>query len=118
MFASTKHMTKPVIMSVKEVPRPTVRSTAIIRTPEWTHIQVHPGSGTEQVIEEIVDSLDLTHELGSWISPFAGHTQAVDLRALKAAPVKYLSVLDPRLVRIPCQAHYIPRALQVPWAQL
>lgn len=104
---------RPVRMSVLEVPRPTLRSTTITRTPEYTHIGVHPDSYTPQVAQEIAAALHPDTELGSWIHGFT--ELAVDLRALRHDPIGYLRATQPDLLHIPCRASYIPPAMLTHW---
>lgn len=103
-------------MSIQEVLTPHLSPIDITRCDEWTHVAVHPGTLSPEIAQELAARLDPDSELGSWITPFAGHS--VSLRELRADPLPYLGARNPALLRLPCLAHYIPRILRVPWANL
>ena len=112
-YVTAQPIIRPVLMSILEVPRPTICSTVITRTPDYTHIGVHPASYTPQVAQEIAVELEADTELGSWIHGFT--PLAVDLRALRHDPIGYLRATQPHLLHIPCQASYIPPAMLTRW---
>ena len=104
---------KPVYMEIREVIRHHADPIAIIRTPEWTSIWVHPGTDTPTGIEDIAHRL-LDDEYYSWANPWVG--SAVDLRAFVRAPVATLTRVAPEILQMPSLPYVIPRSQRAPWA--
>ena len=104
---------KPVYMEIREVPRHHADPIAIIRTPEWTSIWVHPGTDTPTGIEDIASRLFSDEHYG-WGTPWIG--SAVDLRAFVCAPVATLARVAPAILKMPSHPHVVPRSQRAPWA--
>ncbi len=99
-------------MTIKEVPRPGASPVAVIRDPEHTVIQVHPGADTPSAIEEIAHRLE-TDEVEPWLRPWLG-TDA-DLRTLRRIHMNPRLYMPPEILAVPALISSVPLCQRAPW---
>lgn len=110
MTALHEHpITRPTYIEIGDVPRN--HPVAIIRTPDWTVIRIHPGAHTPTVLEEAAPHLH-HHEGTAWLRGFTlDHHPSAVTRFLHAP----LRCLPKAYLRMPCLPHVVPDILRPPW---
>jgi hypothetical protein len=108
-------ITRCTYVEIGDVPRPATAATALIRTPDWTALRVHPGSDTPQIVEEIVHEHHiLREEAAVWLGGFTLPADPQSVSEFLADPIGFLLRVDPDALSIPCQATSIPVPLRAP----
>lgn len=102
-------MTRPVYVIIREVPRPTISTTAIIRTPDATTLQIHPGADVPTAAADINNLLN-GEEYPNWVLPYLG-TDPTTLARFRASPKTNIPT---HVLHTPILAPYIPHLLRAP----
>lgn len=102
-------------MTIGEVPRPNTSQVAFIRRPDYTAIQVHPGSDTPSAIEEIAQRVE-DDEVEPWLRPWLGSD--ADLRTLRRIHKAPRLYMPPEILAVPAVISSVPLCQRVPWQRI